>query len=188
MPTPSETIPETSVQETKIIPDTGSSEFSSVLSSLTKYFNTQIRTITDQQVDISREFHRQEERVRAVEGKLDDSKTQLIETLGLFVALFTFISVEFSLFKEIKVFSAVISLTLVVAGLLLFFVMLLHLMLKLEKNWTSLLVYMLLTIVMGGLIYYGINFNNLYLKGDYRINIPIPTASPSAIVVPTFNN
>ncbi|MDP2671650.1 MAG: hypothetical protein Q8P13_04315 [bacterium] len=186
MPKPSEPIPETTKPESSKIPTTGSPEIVETypqieaLNEFSKTLQNEVKTLSDKQNDILKEFNSQEDRVKKVEDKLDENRTQLIETLGLFVALFTFISIEFSLFKQVTVFSAAVSLTLISAGLLTFFVLLLHVVLRTGKNAGSIVIYIVLTLLIIGLIFFGINFNNFYSKGNYLIN----TATSSAIQTP----
>lgn len=120
---------------------------------------------------------------------IEQSKDKNIEALGLFVALFTFISIEFSLFREIKDFNAAVSITLIVAGLLIFFVLILHLVIISSGNNTSKWVkffYIFLFSAVIALILLGINFNNYFKKMDYPIKaLPNTTASPSATMIPS---
>lgn len=187
MPKLSEPFPETSEEQSQHdqeIGNLGTAQLQA-LASLTSYLQKQIKDLVDKQNAIYKEFQRQEDRLLRVENKIDENRTQLIETLGLFIALFTFISIEFSIFKEVNVFSAAVSLTLIAAGLLIFFVLLLHVLLRTGKNWQSYALYLLLIISTMGLIYFGINFSNYYLKTDYPLRInPSPTATPSGTLVP----
>lgn len=66
------------------------------------------------------------ERIEEKANKLDDQlrgdKLQSIQILAVFVALFTFVSVEFQLFSTMQDSQAVLALTLILLGSLLFFV------------------------------------------------------------------
>ncbi len=120
--------------------------------------------------------------------KIEQSRDKNIEALGLFVALFTFISIEFSLFREITNFSAAVSITLIAAALLLLFVLSLHLIIISSGNnssWWIRAFYISLFLVVIALLLIGINFNN-YFKKDYTIKyITTPSsASPSATLAP----
>lgn len=54
--------------------------------------------------------------------KIDDSKLKTIETLGIFVALFTFVSVEFQFFRTFDNWLSIVSFTFILLGSLLTFV------------------------------------------------------------------
>lgn len=131
-----------------------------------------------------------EQKLSDTDKKIEQSKDKNIETLGLFVALFTFISVEFSLFRTITDFSAAVSISFIAAGLLIFFVLILHLVIISSGNNTSWFIkgfYVFLFLIAIILVYSGINFND-YFKKNYSIidgkSSSAPIATPSATITP----
>ncbi|MCK4891395.1 MAG: hypothetical protein KAS78_01885 [Candidatus Pacebacteria bacterium] len=96
--------------------------------------------------------------------KIDDSKLKTIETLGIFVALFTFVSIEFQVFRTLDNAQSVAGLTLILLGSLLTFITVLDSVLskiKLQediefkllkpKSWPLVFIWMLLMILGGAL-------------------------------------
>lgn len=97
--------------------------------------------------------------------KIDDSKLKTIETLGIFVALFTFVSVEFQVFRMLDDPQSIAGLTLILLGSLLTFITVLDSVLskvKLQedikfkvlkpKSWPLVFIWMLL-IILGGALF-----------------------------------
>lgn len=97
-------------------------------------------------------------------NKIDDSKLKTIETLGIFVALFTFVSIEFQVFRMFDDPQSVAGLTLILLGSLLTFITVLDSVLskiKLQediefkllkpKSWPLVFIWMLLMILGGAL-------------------------------------
>lgn len=72
-----------------------------------------------------------EEKLR---DKIDDSKLKTIETLGIFVALFTFVSVEFQIFRIFHTPASIGGLTAILLGSLLFFSIILDYVLDSSDN------------------------------------------------------
>lgn len=60
-----------------------------------------------------------------LDKKIDDSKIRVIETLGIFVALFTFVSIDFQVFKSYKDPLTISGLILILLGSLSMFIVLL---------------------------------------------------------------
>ena len=96
--------------------------------------------------------------------KIDDSKLKTIETLGIFVALFTFVSIDFQVFKMFNNPQSIAGLMLILLGSLLTFITVLDSVLskiKLQedikfkllkpKSWTLVFIWMLLMILGGAL-------------------------------------
>ncbi|MBX4211570.1 MAG: hypothetical protein KW806_02145 [Candidatus Yanofskybacteria bacterium] len=69
-----------------------------------------------------------------VDKKIDSSRTSVIEFLALFVALFTFVSIEFQVFHSFKSWRAAASLSFILLGSLLLFVIVIHLMLHQDRK------------------------------------------------------
>lgn len=57
-----------------------------------------------------------------LESKIENSKLSIIETLGIFVALFTFISVDFQVFKSYRDPMAISALTAILIGAIFLFI------------------------------------------------------------------
>ncbi len=72
-----------------------------------------------------------------IKDELSEYKAKIIEVLGIFVALFTFISIDFQIFKEnISIISA-IGVSLVTLGALSFFILLLFFSLNFRSDTTK---------------------------------------------------
>jgi|GEM_PF-3949959 len=128
------------------------------------------------------------------ERKIERSGDKNIETLALFVGLFTFISIEFSLFKELKDFSQVISLTLITAGLLIFFIFLLHLIVRSassKNSWTWVIYPVLFLIsillVVGGIFFPKTGIDRLQMENNPPASNPPLLVSPSPTINPKLN-
>lgn len=91
--------------------------------------------------------------------KIDDSKLSIIETLGIFVALFTFISIDIQILKSTFNLLAITGLIFVTLGALLFFAIVLHVLVtehteKIDyKFWVGLFLTIVLLLLGTFLIY-----------------------------------
>jgi|GEM_PF-2690982 len=83
-----------------------------ILSELRHYVDTEVKKVNS-------EFERNKDQL---ENKIESSKIKVIETLGIFVALFTFISTEFQVFKIYQNPITIAGLTLIILGSLLVFI------------------------------------------------------------------
>lgn len=79
----------------------------------------------DRQLKLDRNTDEISKDVTNLNQKIEERDRHTIETIGIFVALFTFISIEFQLFRSLTSVAAVFGLTLVIFGALLAFVLLL---------------------------------------------------------------
>ncbi len=70
-----------------------------------------------------------------LEHKIEGSKLKVVETLGIFVALFTFISIEFQVFRSYENTIAISGLTLIILGSLTFFVIILDFVLNVNLSF-----------------------------------------------------
>jgi len=68
------------------------------------------------------------------EQKIDSSRIKIIETLGIFVALFTFVSVEFQMFRIFHTPSSIGGLTLILLGSLISFLLVLDFVINSSDN------------------------------------------------------
>jgi|GEM_PF-3849205 len=88
-----------------------------------------------------------------IRHEMSESSNKNIETLGLFVALFTFISVEIQFFKSPLNLIHVIAYSLFLLGALVLLITVLDFILK-GKSWSQLLVFLMSIILIGFGIYY----------------------------------
>lgn len=68
--------------------------------------------------------------VEEVKKDITDYKTKIVETLALFIALFTFVSIEVQTFKFDIQFISIVGIALIMLGALLFFIFTLHFILR----------------------------------------------------------
>jgi hypothetical protein len=208
MPEPSRPIP----GENEAVPTVGSSSTSpssipqthsqndqqanEVYASLINYFQNQLGKYNDKQTTLATSFADHENRLTHVEDKIDENRTKLVETLGLFIALFTFISVEFSIFQRITTISQVLSLTFILAGLLILFVLVLDLVMRSSigsenitpiKYFGRLFILTIILIVIGILIAFfiptSIDKKIIKDKSDALNETNNKIASPSASII-----
>lgn len=101
----------------------GSSENEVLIKALLKKENKNqrdfIKKYVDQQIKpITLEIE------KSIKNDIEDSKSKSIEILAIFVALFTFVSIEFQIFKSFTSWEAAAGLTFIVLGSLSFFAIL----------------------------------------------------------------
>ncbi|GEM_PF-3709137 len=70
------------------------------------------------------------DQLKEVTKQIDESKNRVVETLALFAALFTFLSLQVQIFKDERDPDIVIGIVLITGGLITFFVLILDLMIK----------------------------------------------------------
>lgn len=102
-------------------------------------------------------------KVEKLENKTEDSKLSIIETLGIFVALFTFVSVEFQIFRSFTSWKSGASLSLIILGALLLFIVTMDLVLHkkmLEKLTLVILVLASISIIFGIVLFGKSTLNN----------------------------
>lgn len=75
---------------------------------------------------------------KEVKKQIDESKGRVVETLALFAALFTFLSLQVQIFKEERDAGRMIALILITGGIVTFFVLILDLMIKSKNDSESL--------------------------------------------------
>lgn len=80
-------------------------------------------------------------------GKVRDTGINMIEVLGVFVALFTFISMEFQVFRIYHDLAAIVGLTAIILGSLLIFVSVLDIILRREFSLIN-GIFLLLSIIL----------------------------------------
>jgi len=71
--------------------------------------------------------------------KIDNSKLKTIETLGIFVALFTFVSVNVQIFTRVTHLKSAMWFTVLLMGSLGFFALIIHIIINKEKKYVSLI-------------------------------------------------
>ena len=111
----------------KQVKDLGSKAQEQILSNLQKYVDDKIEKI---------EFEFAEEG-KKLENKIESSKIKVIETLGIFVALFTLISVEFQIFRLYENAVTIGGLTLIILGSLLIFITVADAVLSNNLSWEN---------------------------------------------------
>lgn len=90
-------------------------------------------------------------KVEKLDQKIENSSLRMVEVLGIFVALFTFISIDVQIFKgSISIFSAT-GFSLIVLGSLLSFVFTLHLFLNDNKKYIWLLLIFSVLLISAGI-------------------------------------
>ncbi len=93
-----------------------------------------------QRIKIQKEFKKQREDINnaldETKERIENNRNDNVQTLAVFVALFTFISVDFQIFKQISDFYSALSLVMILLGALTFFVLLLNQVLS-KTIWTS---------------------------------------------------
>ncbi|MFA6177443.1 MAG: hypothetical protein WC694_00935 [Candidatus Paceibacterota bacterium] len=98
---------------------------------------------------------RVEKRIDKVEDKIRDSNLNTIETLAIFVALFTFVSIEFQIFRSFSSWEAAASLSLILLGTLTFFVVLIVSLIDKKFNPSMFLKCMIGLTILGGVALFG---------------------------------
>jgi len=103
-----------------------------------------------------------------LEKKIESSKLSVIETLGIFVALFTFISIDIQIIKSTYNLLSLVGFILITLGSLLFFIVTLHSIVTSsdKKNWVKIFASFVFTIILLGVGIILIDKNN---KANYYI-------------------
>jgi hypothetical protein len=84
--------------------------------------------------EITKEADIFKEKLKGAEIKSQETQVKIIECLGIFIALFTFISVEFQILQNISNFFELLSLSLILFSALSFFVVLMDVVISIWKN------------------------------------------------------
>lgn len=100
----------------------------------------QQKEILDIKNDFQNKLNSESERLKRnfnndITKKTQDSKEKIIEILGIFVALFTFVSVDIRFFSSDITFLSLVGFTLITLGGLAFFVLFLHISLRIGEDW-----------------------------------------------------
>jgi hypothetical protein len=75
-----------------------------------------------------------DDEIGTVKEQVSESKSRVVESLGLFAALFTFLSLQVQVFKDQASTDNVIGLVLITGGLITFFVLILDIMVKTKED------------------------------------------------------
>lgn len=102
--------------------------------------------------------------IQKIKEKTESMQIKSIEMLGVFVALFTFVSLDFSILKSSVSLGVSVSLILIAGGLLLSFLLLMHFILFQELGMKFFSKAYLLWLIIISLIASGIFFLNTSLK------------------------
>jgi len=119
------------------------------------------RDLQDQQ----RHRKRLDADIDKLDGQIKNERLQSIQMLALFVAFFTFVSVQFQLFSFVKDVFLFVSLSMVLLGALLIFVCLTHLGVEYYKESPSKLWAWVAGAFKHGLFYVGIFAIALFVTG-----------------------
>jgi hypothetical protein len=77
------------------------------------------------------------EKVVELDRKIDENKIRIVETLGIFVALFTFVSIEFQAFRIYQSPKEIAGLTLILLGALLLFLTIFEALINIDLPFTK---------------------------------------------------
>ena len=112
----------------------------------------EIRALTAEVEKITQKASQLEKNVTSVQQSISDSSKQSIESLGIFVAFFTFISVEFQLFKIVESGVMAIAISSFLLGALLLFAGVIHLFFKQDEggNASSAVVFVVSILLLTG--------------------------------------
>lgn len=115
-----------------------------------KLFNKQKRDLND--------FRKETDlKIEDTKTKINQTQLKLVESLGIFIALFTFISTSFQIFQNKDVtFNHAVSLILIIGGVLMAFILALHLSFNLYGAKNNLLTLIVLILFMFSLIFVGL--------------------------------
>jgi hypothetical protein len=98
---------------------------------LNKKVNEDIKKLEDKIIESNEEIKKSEYNFN---NKIESSRIKIIETLGIFVALFTFVSVEFQMFRIFHRADSVGGLTLILLGSLISFLLILDFVINSSDN------------------------------------------------------
>lgn len=139
-----------------------------VLKELKSYTDTELKKIKKQIGNFTSKIKKDEYNLKnKLEEKIDNSKLSVIETLGIFVALFTFLSIDIQIMRSTFSLIGLLGFILLTLGALLFFVIILHILVVSEKKITSKFILGLFFTTV--FIVTGIYFVNKDTKNNYII-------------------
>lgn len=114
--------------------------------------------------DLEKQTSKIEEKIDRFDEKIKDSNLKTIETLGIFVALFTFVSVEFQIFKDQVTFLAGLGFTLILLGSLLSFLWILRISVRENQSNDSMdnltVFSWAFILIVAGIVAIGIEYSN----------------------------
>lgn len=87
-------------------------------------------------------------RIKDLENKINEAQSNTIQQLGIFVAFFTFISIEFQLGKSGFDFNKFWSFTAYFAGVLLTFILVMHIILNRILEWGRIIAAVILVVFL----------------------------------------
>lgn len=90
-------------------------------------YNTIQREIKKLKRDTKKQF---KDEMGEIRNKIEQDKNRVVETIGVFAALFTFLSLQVQIMKEEREPIAIIALVLVTGGIITFFVLILDLLVR----------------------------------------------------------
>jgi len=132
----------TSSETKKTEKQTGSPQldYKSILDQTTAQATT--KAIAEMKQYVDNEFKKRDidQKIKKIEDKidkLDDKQINIIQTLAIFVALFTFVSIEFQVFRIYQYPQAIAGLTLILLGSILTFITILDFVLNVRYSITK---------------------------------------------------
>lgn len=139
-----------------------------VLKELKSYTDTELKKIKNQLKSFTSKIGKDEDNLKnRLEEKIDNSKLSVIETLGIFVALFTFLSIDIQIMRSTFSLIGLLGFILLTLGSLLFFVIILHILVISDKKIDSKFIFGLIFTI--SFIVGGIYFVNKDIKNNYII-------------------
>ena len=135
------------------------------------------RRLADVQTELTsvkKEAQQRKEDLEEIKDNIKNVQNKTLEPLAVFVGLFTFVSVGFNIFSNIKTTSLWVSLLLIILGALIIFSALvihagsLNSRDKSRRRWTASLIVIGILILIAGSIIHGINLNSPQSQNEQK--------------------
>lgn len=143
-----------------------------ILKELKSYTDTELKKIKNQLKNFTSKIGKDENNLKnRLEEKIDDSKLSVIETLGIFVALFTFLSIDIQIMRSTFSLIGLLGFILLTLGSLLFFVIILHILVVSDKKIDSKFIFGLvftISFILGGIYFVNKDIKNNYIILDKK--------------------
>jgi hypothetical protein len=109
-------------------------------------------------------------------NRIDKEQNKVIETIGLFIGLFTFVSVSFQAFATVKEFNQLISILFISGGLILMvlatFFVFSRKFIGEKFSWSILLFYLICVALMCTGLWYSFYSDNKLIERCYKLSTP----------------
>lgn len=121
---------------------------------------------------------------------IQDSQTKTTEILAIFVALFTFVSIEFQIFRSFASWQAAVSLTLIILGALSFFVLLTKALIFNKSSWYYFTFLFPLTLIAGGIYFFSESklVESDYFKIDQDLRSTLSESKKNSAILKCFKD